>query len=182
MHKQRGFTIVELLIVIVVVAILAAITIVAYNGIQNRSKSAQFLAAIDAYVKAAEIYKIENGDYPATPQSPGTNAVCLGDYPAANGFNAGGCLDAGGMSIVTADSGVNDAFNTVIDPLPQTASIVTDLGGASNRGIIYGYDPAVQQGGIYYYINGDQECGRGAKTTDTIGGNPVTVCSIEISS
>lgn len=35
--RNRGFTIVELLIVIVVIAILAAITIVAYNGIQNRA-------------------------------------------------------------------------------------------------------------------------------------------------
>ncbi len=35
--KSRGFTIVELLIVIVIIAILAAITIVAYNGIQNRA-------------------------------------------------------------------------------------------------------------------------------------------------
>lgn len=36
--KQNGFTIVELLIVVVVIAILAAITVVAYNGIQNRAK------------------------------------------------------------------------------------------------------------------------------------------------
>ena len=36
--KSRGFTIVELLIVIVVIAILAAITVVAYNGIQNRER------------------------------------------------------------------------------------------------------------------------------------------------
>ena len=35
---HRGFTIVELLIVVVVIAILAAITVVAYNGIQERSK------------------------------------------------------------------------------------------------------------------------------------------------
>jgi prepilin-type N-terminal cleavage/methylation domain-containing protein len=35
--KSRGFTIVELLIVIVVIAILAAITIVAYTGIQKRA-------------------------------------------------------------------------------------------------------------------------------------------------
>ncbi|MCA9336234.1 prepilin-type N-terminal cleavage/methylation domain-containing protein, partial [Candidatus Saccharibacteria bacterium] len=37
-HRLSGFTIVELLIVIVVLAILAAITIVAYNGIQQRSR------------------------------------------------------------------------------------------------------------------------------------------------
>lgn len=36
--KQKGFTIVELLIVIVVIGILAAITIVAYNGIQDRAR------------------------------------------------------------------------------------------------------------------------------------------------
>ncbi|RYF28607.1 MAG: prepilin-type N-terminal cleavage/methylation domain-containing protein, partial [Chloroflexi bacterium] len=38
--NNRGFTIVELLIVIVVIGILAAITIVAFNGIQNRGKAA----------------------------------------------------------------------------------------------------------------------------------------------
>ena len=35
--RQKGFTIVELLIVIVVIGILAAITVVAYNGIQERA-------------------------------------------------------------------------------------------------------------------------------------------------
>jgi prepilin-type N-terminal cleavage/methylation domain-containing protein len=39
-NRQRGFTIVELLIVVVVIAILAAITIVAYTGIQNRTHDA----------------------------------------------------------------------------------------------------------------------------------------------
>jgi len=39
-HKNRGFTIVELLIVVVVIAILAAITIVSYNGITQRAKDA----------------------------------------------------------------------------------------------------------------------------------------------
>lgn len=44
---KRGFTIVELLIVIVVIAILAAITVVAYNGIQNRARASGAQAAAE---------------------------------------------------------------------------------------------------------------------------------------
>lgn len=49
--QPRGFTIVELLIVIVVIAILAAISIVTYNGIQQRAKASQQITALGQYVK-----------------------------------------------------------------------------------------------------------------------------------
>jgi len=54
--KTRGFTIVELLIVIVVIAILAAITIVAYNGIQNRAKTSAGQQLASNIAKKIEIY------------------------------------------------------------------------------------------------------------------------------
>lgn len=43
-HKHTGFTIVELLIVIVVIAVLAAITVVAYNGMRERAATSAVVA------------------------------------------------------------------------------------------------------------------------------------------
>ena len=63
---QKGFTIVELLIVIVVIGILAAITIVAYNGIQERARGASVSAALSQAATKLAVYQVDNPDtYPA---------------------------------------------------------------------------------------------------------------------
>lgn len=53
--KQRGFTIVELLIVIVVIAILAAISVVAYTGIQARANTSKKTQEISSIIKAVTV-------------------------------------------------------------------------------------------------------------------------------
>ena len=62
--NRQGFTIVELLIVIVVIAILAAITIVAYNGIQSRARTSSAQAAANNFAKKAEAYNADSSAYP----------------------------------------------------------------------------------------------------------------------
>jgi prepilin-type N-terminal cleavage/methylation domain-containing protein len=64
--QQPGFTIVELLIVVVVIAILAAVTIVSYNGIQARAKVSASIAEIKSVNSAIQLYHAENGVYPST--------------------------------------------------------------------------------------------------------------------
>ena len=68
-QKDRGFTIVELLIVIVVIGILAAITVVAYNGITNRANKTNAEAAAANALKKAEAYNADGptSAYPTTP-------------------------------------------------------------------------------------------------------------------
>src|ERR1041385_5651051 len=61
---KRGFTIVELLIVIVVIGILAALVIVTYNGIQQKARDTERKTDINAVASHLEAYNAQNGRYP----------------------------------------------------------------------------------------------------------------------
>lgn len=63
-RKSSGFTIVELLIVIVIIGILAALVIVVYNGLQSRARDTQRKTDIAHIAKAVEAYYAVNGNYP----------------------------------------------------------------------------------------------------------------------
>lgn len=69
--SNRGFTIVELLIVIVVIAILAAISIVAYNGVQTRTNNTAAASAAESIAKKIELFNSANSQYPTANTSSG---------------------------------------------------------------------------------------------------------------
>lgn len=62
--NKHGFTIVELLIVIVVIGILAAITIVAFNGVQNRANDTAVKQDLKNFKTKMEAYRALNDIYP----------------------------------------------------------------------------------------------------------------------
>jgi len=72
-QKDRGFTIVELLVVIVVIGILAAITIVSYTGITTRAKQSQAQSNANSVMQVVSAYTADsstngggNGAYTGT--------------------------------------------------------------------------------------------------------------------
>lgn len=64
--KQKGFTIVELLIVIVVIGILATLVIVTFTGIQRRARDTQRQTDINAIQSHVEAFYADHGYYPTT--------------------------------------------------------------------------------------------------------------------
>jgi len=65
-QKDRGFTIVELLVVIVVIGILAAITIVSYTGITTRANTNANKQNASSVLSALQTYFADNSAWPAT--------------------------------------------------------------------------------------------------------------------
>lgn len=63
-QNERGFTIVELLIVVIVIAILAAITITAYNGITNQARESTLKTDLNGIAKQLGVAKVTDGSYP----------------------------------------------------------------------------------------------------------------------
>ncbi len=84
-QKNLGFTIIELIVVIVVIGILAAISFVAYSGVVNTAITASLKSDLDSNADLLELYYAEhNGVYPSSldanncPSTPvADTTVCL---------------------------------------------------------------------------------------------------------
>jgi len=78
---SKGFTIVEIIVAITVVAILATIVIVSYDGIQQRTRDSQRESDITQLKIAIEKYHAENSEYPdACGNTSGCSASNLSSY------------------------------------------------------------------------------------------------------
>ena len=137
--KQKGFTIIELLIVIVVIGILAAITIVAYNGVQNRANNNTTIQAANTYVKAMKMYKADYGRWP-------NGWVCLGEnyLYGVSGTDTTGTAQC--RQTNTTGYIVSASFNNLLRPYlngtfpdPAFTTTVSPDSTQWRRGIHYAY-------------------------------------------
>lgn len=164
-----GFTIVELLIVVVVIAILASITVIAYSGIQNRTRTVSYVAAVDVLEKQLRMAQAE-GKLVAF-NTNGT-FICVGmqsDFPAITGLSAGQCSTTGNLLTQGVDSPVyaDDAQITILKNAGVTITGKLDtIKGPSvtSRGLTIVSNESVI--GVWWYPPDTSTCGRASNETE----------------
>ncbi len=63
-HLRAGFTLVEIMIVVVIIGLLAALAIPSLQRVQQKSKKSRFVNDLRIFTQAFEAYSLENGNWP----------------------------------------------------------------------------------------------------------------------
>lgn len=148
-RKEQGFTIVELLIVIVVIGILAGLVITTYNGIQQKARNTERTTDLKTFQSQLEAYYATNGRYPTNTDLGGTSASNVtfiaanlkgmdketlrdpkgtaADYSLNTGSTVGGNKYTYNPSPASCDNSATDCTSYVLTAVPE--------GGGSN--IVY---------------------------------------------
>lgn len=155
-RQESGFTIVELLIVIVVIGILAAITIVSYNGVQGKANDIAVKSDLSNNAKKISLYEADNAAFPNLAQLTGnyqlqysgnsykgaifcknaTRVVLASQSASGNAFT----YDSATGSITDVPSSTNSAacasFGiTNSDPSPSIYTILSSTTGIWNTSV-----------------------------------------------
>ena len=73
--KRKAFTLIELIMVIAIIGILAALIIISLRGANDKAKDASRKSEVASISKALEMYKVDNNSYPTSAIQPVSNAL-----------------------------------------------------------------------------------------------------------
>ncbi|MBC7869150.1 LamG domain-containing protein [Candidatus Saccharibacteria bacterium] len=180
-HLTHGFTIIELVIVVVVISVLAAITFVSYGGVQDSARKAALMSDLDNAVSILELDLKQTGNYPTTvagagngtglSPSPGTTyqyafnntntpkTFCLTATKGTLSYNINqeGVPSAGACPVLHLDAGIATSY-------PGSGTVLNDLSGKGKNAVLVNgvaYDSAKGGSWVFDGVNDTINLGTG---------------------
>lgn len=137
--SRSGFTIVELIIVIAVIGILASITVVAFNGAQQRARDNKRVSDLQAIADAMELYRTKYGNDIQTGSGCGSSGNGNGWF----NYSDGSTYPASILSCFTSKGYLNASY---LDP----SGCATTGGACSGKGVYMKYTCGTGDSAITY--------------------------------
>lgn len=126
MNAQKGFTLIELMIVVAIIGILAAIALPAYNTYTQKARFAEVISLADGYKSAVAVCMSENNLSP-TNCSAGSNGVPAAITTATTGLAS--MTVTNGTITMTATTAAG-GYNYTLQPTVNGNSIVWGVSGS----------------------------------------------------
>lgn len=127
LNFKDGFTLVELLIVIVIIGVLSAILMANFVGVRQRARDAQRKSDLRQIQSALELYRADIGNYPAA--LPGGSGIYSADCPTSGPF-----ITAAYMQKVPCDTNPN---GSAYAPSSGNYKYAAGLSGDNNTYYLY---------------------------------------------
>lgn len=187
-YRKNGFTIIELLIVIVVIGILASVIIVSYSGLTQKANVASLQADVSNAKKAIQVYFAQYNSYPTTITScsnPSATEICVKptgsnifSYIYNNSTNPSFSVTAsyGGISYLASDtvaatlipSFISNGMVLNLDPSSNSSysgsgNTWTDISGSNNNATLYNsptFNSAISNIPASFSFNGTNQYAR----------------------
>ncbi len=135
MKKQQGFTLIELMIVVAIIGILAAIAIPAYKDYTIRAQVSEGLSLASGAKAAVSEYYMDRGVFPITNDEAGISAAAqiIGRYATSVAVGAAGIITVNYANATTHADLVADGGFLVLTPFADAnqASVTWDCDTAS---------------------------------------------------
>ena len=118
---QQGFTLIELMIVVAIIGILAAIALPAYQDYTIRAKVSEALSLVSAAKAGVSEFRISENSWPSSNASAGVAATIASKYVTSLTVSSAGLI-----TVAINSTSVGTSGNVVLTPTFTTGAVDWD--------------------------------------------------------